>query len=109
MGFYFRKSVRFGPFRVNFSKSGVGLSAGIRGLRVGTGPRGNYIRAGVHGFYYQAALPSARPRVASRPSAPVRPPTESPAVPKASDPTVGTFETIESGDASQMVDSSSEA
>jgi hypothetical protein len=58
MGFYFRKSVRFGPVRVNFSKSGIGLSAGIRGLRVSTGPRGNYVQAGAHGFYYRAKLPS---------------------------------------------------
>jgi hypothetical protein len=30
MGFYFRKSARFGPFRVNFSTSGVGVSVGER-------------------------------------------------------------------------------
>ncbi len=109
MGFYFRKSVRFGLLRVNFSKSGVGLSAGIRGLRVGTGPRGNYIRAGAHGFYYQATLPPVRQRGASRPVAPTRPANDPPTGPETLDPTVGTFEAIESGDASRMVDSSSEA
>lgn len=48
MGLYLRKSVRVGPLRFNLSKGGVGVSAGIKGLRVGTGPRGNYvhIRAG---------------------------------------------------------------
>jgi hypothetical protein len=40
MGFYFRKSVKMGPFRVNFSKSGVGLSVGGRGARVGVDARG---------------------------------------------------------------------
>lgn len=35
MGFYYRKSVSFGPFRVNVSKSGVGYSIGGRGFRTG--------------------------------------------------------------------------
>ncbi|RAY11665.1 DUF4236 domain-containing protein [Actinomadura craniellae] len=33
MGFGFRKSVKVGPFRLNFSKSGVGHSVGGRGAR----------------------------------------------------------------------------
>jgi hypothetical protein len=53
MGWYFRKSIGFGPFRVNLSKSGVGYSFGVRGARVGTGPRGNYVRLGRGGLYYQ--------------------------------------------------------
>jgi hypothetical protein len=40
MGFYYRKSVNLGSFRVNLSKSGVGYSIGGRGFRVGTTPRG---------------------------------------------------------------------
>lgn len=39
MGFYFRKSVRVGPFRVNVSKSGLGLSLGGGGFRLGSSPR----------------------------------------------------------------------
>lgn len=35
MGFRFRKSVSFGPLRVNLSKSGVGWSVGGRGFRTG--------------------------------------------------------------------------
>ena len=35
MGFYFRKSVSLGPFRVNLSKSGVGYSIGGKGFRTG--------------------------------------------------------------------------
>jgi len=31
MSFYIRKSVRVGPFRFNLSKSGIGVSAGVRG------------------------------------------------------------------------------
>lgn len=34
MGLRFRKSVNMGPVRVNFSKSGVGVSAGVKGYRV---------------------------------------------------------------------------
>jgi hypothetical protein len=56
MPFYLRKSVKAGPFRFNFSKSGVGLSVGVKGLRVGTGPRGHYIHAGRGGLYYRASL-----------------------------------------------------
>ena len=40
MGFYFRKSVGLGPFRVSLSKSGVGYSVGGRGFRVGTTAKG---------------------------------------------------------------------
>jgi len=40
MGFFYRKSINFGPFRVNLSKSGVGYSVGGKGFRVGTSARG---------------------------------------------------------------------
>jgi hypothetical protein len=61
MGFYLRKSLRAGPFRFNLSKSGLGVSAGIPGFRIGTGPRGNYVHVGAHGVYYRATLPGGRP------------------------------------------------
>ena len=57
--FYIRKSVTAGPFRFNFSKSGVGVSVGVKGLRIGTGPRGHYIHAGRGGLYYRATLGNA--------------------------------------------------
>jgi len=34
VGFYLRKSLSVGPFRFNLSKSGVGLSTGIKGFRI---------------------------------------------------------------------------
>lgn len=34
MGFRFRKSTSFGPFRINLSKSGIGYSVGTKGFRV---------------------------------------------------------------------------
>lgn len=67
MGFYLRKSLSVGPFRFNFSGSGVGVSAGVRGLRVGSGPRGNYVHLGRGGVYYrhtfraEVAQPAASP------------------------------------------------
>jgi len=60
MPFYIRKAVSVGPFRFNLSKGGIGLSAGIKGLRIGSGPRGNYIHMGRHGLYYRASLGSGR-------------------------------------------------
>lgn len=54
MGFYIRKGFNFGPLRLNVSKSGLGFSFGIKGLRIGSGPSGNYIHAGRKGLYYKA-------------------------------------------------------
>jgi len=57
MGIYIRKSLKAGPFRFNFSKSGVGVSAGVAGFRFGHGPRGNYVSIGRNGVYYRVTLP----------------------------------------------------
>jgi Protein of unknown function (DUF4236) len=35
MGLFFRKRVGIGPLALNFSKSGIGISAGGRGLHAG--------------------------------------------------------------------------
>lgn len=58
MGFYFRKSLRAGPFRFSLSKSGIGVSTGFTGFRVGMGPRGNYVSMGRNGLSYKSTLPS---------------------------------------------------
>src|SRR5262245_60506610 len=60
MGFYIRKSFGLGPFRLNLSKSGVGFSAGVKGARVGVGPRGAYVHAGRGGLYFRQSLGSRR-------------------------------------------------
>lgn len=60
MGFYLRTSLRAGPFRVSLSKSGIGMSAGIPGFRVGVGPRGNYVRVGPLGVRYSATSAAKR-------------------------------------------------
>lgn len=70
MGLTFAKSVKFGVLRFNFSGSGIGVSGGIPGLRVGVGPRGAYIAGGAFGFRYRQNLPlragGARTVVASQ-------------------------------------------
>ena len=47
--------VNFGLVRFTFLKSGVGVSVGIKGADISTDPRGTYIHAGSHGFYYLLA------------------------------------------------------
>jgi hypothetical protein len=99
--FYIRKSVSAGPFRFHFSKGGVGVSVGIKGLRIGTGPRGHYIHAGRGGLYYRATLGKAG---RSRPSAAERPLSPSPQM-TFDDGDVPMTE-IESGDVMHMQDES---
>jgi len=52
MALYLRKSFKAGPVRFNLSKSGVGVSAGVTGARVGLSADGRvYTHAGRHGLY----------------------------------------------------------
>ncbi len=103
MPFHLRSSVKAGPFRFNLSKSGVGISVGVRGLRVGTGPRGHYVHAGRNGIHYRASLGGrGRPRPeAERPKKSALSPT----LPSAPDG-VAMVE-IESGDVLAMRDAAS--
>ncbi|HSY17531.1 MAG TPA: DUF4236 domain-containing protein [Candidatus Acidoferrales bacterium] len=96
MGFYIRKSVSVGPFRFNLSKSGIGVSTGIKGFRVGTGPRGNYVQMGRGGIYFRQTLPSLNGHGTLTPT----PEVEYSSI---------EMKEIESGNVSQMVDSSSAA
>jgi hypothetical protein len=57
MGFYLRKSISLGPIRINLSKSGLGFSTGVKGLRLGIRPDGrSYVHAGRYGLYYRQEL-----------------------------------------------------
>lgn len=40
MGLRFRKSINLGPIRLNFSKSGMGISFGVKGFRVSKSAKG---------------------------------------------------------------------
>jgi len=56
MGFSFRKSFNFGPLRLNLSKRGVGVSAGVKGARISKGPSGTYLNVGRGGLMYRKKL-----------------------------------------------------
>ena len=59
MGWYFRKSKSVGPFRVNFSKSGMSFSTGVKGARMSFGPKGTFVNVGGNGIYYRKKLGSS--------------------------------------------------
>jgi len=61
MGWSFRRSLNFGPVRLNFGKRGVGVSAGVRGARIGVDSQQRpYVGGGAGGFYYREYLKRAR-------------------------------------------------
>lgn len=106
MAFYIRKAIKAGPFRFNLSKSGIGVSAGIKGLRIGSGPRGNYIHMGRGGLYYRKTLNSRDDSRVPKPM-PVKhwPPKSEDDM--AANPEYTNYREIESGDIFGMTDSSS--
>jgi len=97
---YLRKYVTLGPFRFNLSKSGIGVSAGVRGLRLGAGPSGHYVHAGRGGLYYKRSLTSANP-----PQPGTSRPEPIPAAEGATQ-TVGPMIEIDSAATTQLTDSS---
>jgi hypothetical protein len=57
VGFFIRKAFRLGPLRLNLSRSGIGLSAGVTGARLGVTSRGQpYVFGGRHGLYVRENL-----------------------------------------------------
>ena len=100
MGFYLRKTIKVGPLRFNLSKSGIGVSAGVTGLRLGTGPRGNYVHMGRKGLHYRSTLPPLAPSQ-------TRPRAENAAHPRRSPDTYEALKEIESVNVFQIVHSSS--
>jgi hypothetical protein len=106
MGLSYRKSISAGPFRFNLSGSGIGVSVGVPGFRIGTGPRGNYISVSKGGFTYRATLPSHQTRP---PATPPSVPPASPARPIFTSPgtaTVGPMMSVASASAAQLASSS---
>jgi Protein of unknown function (DUF4236) len=94
VGFYIRKGLNFGPLRLNLSRSGLGASFGVKGARIGVGPRGRYVHVGRGGLYYRQTLTQASTRQGS----------QVPLVPTAIPS--GNLQEITSAEASTMVDSS---
>ena len=108
MGLYLRKSVSVGPFRFNLSGAGVGVSVGVKGFRVGSGPRGNYVRIGGNAIHYSATVPAAT-KPGHRSSSAV-PPLPGPQIePETPDRTHGPMVEIDSAATCMIVDSSSKA
>lgn len=102
MGFFFRKSIKLGPIRLNASKSGLGISTGIRGARVGINSRGRaYVHCGLGGFYYRSSLGGATAR-APQPRTPAVPRPRNATLAPIIDSTVGEHREIESADVSSM-------
>lgn len=59
MGWGIRRSKKIGLFRLNMSKSGLGVSFGVPGARIGINSKGKkYVRGGVPGtgLFYQQQL-----------------------------------------------------
>ena len=106
MPFYIRKSVSVGPFRFNLSKSGIGVSAGVKGLRFGTGPRGHYVHAGRGGLYYRSTLSNKSDGGTNRPSVRSSNQPNTPVPPGKYYPEVNVdMIRVSSGDVTQMEDS----
>ncbi len=58
--------MKFGPVRLNLSKSGLGISAGVKGARIGIGSTGRaYTHMGRYGFYHRQNLGGGRARATS--------------------------------------------
>jgi Protein of unknown function (DUF4236) len=105
MGFTVRKSVRVGPLHFNLSGSGIGVSCGIPGLRIGSGPRGNYIHAGRGGFYYRKTFSPGKTR-SSGTHQPIPQPIYQP---RMRDATLGQLEAVDKGTSAIMQDASSQS
>lgn len=56
MSWSFRKFISFGPLRLNFSKSGVSVSLGVKGARITKSKRGTFLNAGMKGLYYRKKI-----------------------------------------------------
>jgi hypothetical protein len=63
MGFYIRKAINLGGgVRLNLSARGLGLSAGVKGFRIGMNGRGTYVHMGRGGLYYRKQFSYSPPR-----------------------------------------------
>ena len=96
MSWSYRKSFGSGPFRINFSKSGVSYSVGVKGARVNIGPRGTYVNLSSHGISYRQKI--------SAPAAPVQN-----SVPQLVPRTFEEVHNIASADIGQLTDTDSKA
>jgi hypothetical protein len=67
MAWRFRRSAKLGPFRINLSKSGVGISAGVKGFHIGRTADGrSYTSAGIPGTGLYNRQYSSRRKTSTR-------------------------------------------
>jgi len=81
MGWRFRRLFSLGPFRATMSKSGMGVSVGIPGLRYGVSPNGQrYISVGIPGtgLYWIKYLPQKGVPLGEPPPHPPQQPKHAP-------------------------------
>ncbi|EHQ25898.1 DUF4236 domain-containing protein [Mucilaginibacter paludis] len=95
MGWSYRKSFGAGPFRINFSKSGISYSVGVKGARVNMGPMGTYVNLSSHGISYRRKI--ANGTLPSHQSVPQQ----------VSSPTLEAVHHIASADIGQLTDTDS--
>lgn len=72
MGWNYRKSVNLGGgLRLNFSKSGIGISGGVKGFRISSGPKGTRLHASIPGtgIYYTKTLSGSKNQESARSTA----------------------------------------
>jgi hypothetical protein len=101
MSWSYRKSVGLGHGgRLNFSKSGVGVSYGTKGYRISTGPRGTYVTLGFGGVRYRHRLDDPGSHSPSQ----ARYPQHSDGYANSND----TAYTIETANARQLIDDTSQ-
>lgn len=72
MSWSFRKSVSFGPLRLNFSKSGIGASVGVKGARVSVGKRGTFLNLSSHGFSFRKRIDQPNAKMNTVSNAPLQ-------------------------------------
>ena len=64
----FYKSKKLGAFKIGFSTKGIGVSTGVKGLRLGISSSGTpYVSGGIGGFRYRKNLTTSRTRYKKQP------------------------------------------
>jgi hypothetical protein len=72
MGLSFRRSKKFGPLRLTFSKRGISTSFGGKYFRVGHSSRGDYVSSSIAGITMRQKLESSEEQIDPSPE-PVAP------------------------------------
>jgi hypothetical protein len=105
MGLRYRKSVSAGPFRFKLSESGIGVSVGVPGFRIETGPSGHYVSISRNGTTYRKTF-SSRKETRAQPDSSRQTPSVRPHGAPPAESTVGPAVSYISASAEQLALSS---